>query len=251
MSNQQPPRKPIKLTPFDVMSNWLYADPVAGAQKRPHFQLKILGNVPRFIVKTKVPDDRDYGKIEFNTDIYTFMVIIDAIRDLGEGKEEGSMMVEYNDHIFVNGQRSERPVTKATIKLGVDRETSRVYIAVLGHNRPKIQFFFGPSNFHAVKHGDGSDRDVAEISRRYARACASAWSKMAMGLIKDNFDEDAKNVAKPMGGPNQQGGGQRQGGGNNYGGQRQGGGGGGQAPAPAPAAAPDVGSFDDFGDDAW
>ena len=241
MSNQ-PARKPIKLTPFDVMSNWLYADPVAGAQKRPHFQLKVLGNVPRFIVKTKVPDDKDYGKIEFHTDVYTFMVIIDAIRDLADGKDDAAMMVEYNDHIFINGARSERPVTKATIKLGVDKDSGRIYIAVLGHQRPKIQFFFGPSNFHAAKNGDGSERDQGEVSRRYARACANAWADMAMGLVRSNFDEDAKNVAKPMGPPGQ-GGGQR----NNYGGgQRQGGGGQQQQ-----RSAPDVGNFDDFGDDAW
>lgn len=246
--NNQPNRAPIKLTPLDVFSNWLYAEPVAGATKRANFRLKVLGNVPRFIVKTNVPDDKNNGRIEFNTDIATFAVVVDFINDLAEGKEEGSYTLEYNDHVFSSGgQRSEKPVTKATIKIGKEKDTGRIFIAVLGYNRPKIQFFFGPSNFHALKSGDGSELDAGFVSQRYAKACAKSWSEQVINLINANFDEDAKNVAKAPAPPGQQGGGQ----------QRQGGGGG-QRPqqqAPAPAAqggsAP-VGSFeDDFGDDAW
>lgn len=236
MSNQgQPARTPVPLTQFDVFSNWLYADaPIAGAQKPGNFRLKVLGNVPRFTVKTNVPDDKDYGKIDFQTDVPTFMAVIKLIEDLAEGREEGSFTLEYNDHVFTSGgQRSEKPVTKASIKIGKEKDSGRIYIAVLGYNRPKIQFFFGPAKRHELKAGDGSALDIGFVSRVYARACAKSWSEIAVGLLNQNFDKDAKNVPKPMGPP--QGNQQQQ--------QRQ-------APTPAPAA--DVGSFtDDFGDDAW
>jgi|TARA_B100002019_G_scaffold286201_1_gene296295 hypothetical protein len=234
-------RKPIPLTQFDVFSNWLYADaPVAGAQKPGNFRLKVIANVPRFIVKTNVPDDKDNGRIEFQTDIPTFMAVIKLVEDLAEGREEGSFTLEYNDHVFgAGGQRSEKPVTKASIKIGKDKESGRIYIAVLGYNRPKIQFFFGPAKRHDLKGGDGSVLDAGFVSRTYARACVKSWSEMALKLLNDNFDKDAKNVAKPPAPPQGQGGGNGyQGGGNN---QRQ------QA-ASAPA---NVESFDDFGDDAW
>lgn len=247
MSNQdQPNRAPIKLTQFDVFSNWMYADaPVAGAQKPGTFRLKVLGNVPRFIVKTNVPDDKDYGKIEFNTDVPTFMAVIKLIEDLAEGREEGSFTLEYNDHVFMaGGQRSEKPVTKASIKIGKDKDSGRIYIAVLGYNRPKIQFFFGPAKRHDMKGGDGSAIDPGFVSRTYARACAAAWSELAMGLLNQNFDKEAKNVAKPMGPPQGNNGGGQGGGGQRQNYQQQA-----ATPEPAPA---NVGSFtDDFGDDAW
>lgn len=197
----------------DVMSNWLYADPVTGSQKRPNFRLKTLGNVPRFIVKTNVPDDRDNGRIEFHSDLATFSVIVSFLERLGKGEDEGTYTFEYNDHIFIKGQRSEKPVTKASIKIGVDKTTGRIYIAVLGYNRPKIQFFFGPSNYHAMKAGDGSELDVGLVSRAYALGCAREWAVRIPMMLVNEFNPDAKNVAKAPGAP---GGGQQQGGGNNY-----------------------------------
>lgn len=253
MSNQMQNRAPIPLTQHDVFTNWMYADPVNGAQKRPSFRMKVLGNVPRFIVKTNVPDDKNHGKIEFNTDIETFAAITTLLADLGEGKLEGSYSFEYNDHIFTNGQRSDKPVTKATIRLGKDAESGRIYIAVLGYQRPMIRFFFGPSDRHALKNGDNSDTDQSFISKTYARACAAWWSNITYGLLNQHFDENARNVAKApaqggqgggFGGNNQrQGGGGNQGG-NSYGNTHGGGNGGGGGSF----GGGNVDSFDDFGD---
>lgn len=253
MSNQgHQNRAPVPLSQHDVFTNWLYADPVEGGQKRPNFRLKVIGNVPRFIVKTNVPNDKNNGRIEFHTDIETFTVVTKLLDDVATGKEEGPFVLEYNDFIFTQGQRSDKPVTKATIRIGKEANTGRIYIAVLGYQRPKIQFFFGPSDRHALKAGDGSAGDEAFISRMYARACAAWWQNITFGLLNQHFDENARNVAKPPAGPGgggnnyggNQGGGNQGGGGNNYG-NNYGNGGGNNAPA---ASGGSVDSFDDFSD---
>lgn len=232
----QPNRAPIKPNPLDVMSTWIFGEPVAGATKRPNFRLKVIGNVPRFTVKTNVPDDRDHGRIDFNCDLATFTVIMNFIEALGKGTEEGTYTLEYNDHVFVNGQRSDKPVTKASIKVGKDSSTGRIFIAVLGYNRPKIQFFFGPSNYHALKAGDGSVIDEGLVSRSYAVSFARSMMELVPQLLVSEFNADAKNVAKAPTGP-----GGQQGGGNNYN-QRP------QAPAPQANAA----SFEsEFGGGDW
>jgi len=228
MAEQPNNRPPLQPTVFDVMSNWMFAEPVAGATKRANFRIKVMGNVPRMVVKTNVPDDKNNGRIDFNMDTQTFAVIVSKIRRLAEGTATGGFergfQMEYNDD-FIAGKKLDKAVTVATVKVGKD-ENGRIYIAVLGYNRPKIRFFFGPSKYHALKFADGSDVTDADVSCDFALGWCDFVAPLVMELLNERFDPDAKNVAKAPsqqgGGYNNQGGGQRQGGG----GQSQGGGGG-------------------------
>jgi hypothetical protein len=223
----------------------MFAEPVASGNKRPNFRVKVIGNVPRFVVKTNVPEDRNNGRIDFNMDLPTFGAIMSRLQKLADGGDD-SFTFEYNDD-FVGGKKLDKPVTVASVKGGRDRETGRIYIAVLGYNRPKVQFFFGPSKFHAMKHGDGSDVSAAEVSNAYCAGFITMYSKVVAELLVSEFNEDAKNVAKAPGaqGDGGQGGGGYQnrgdGGGQNYN-QNSGGG----APAPSGESFKDAGSFDDF-----
>jgi len=237
MAEQFQNRPPIKPNSLDVMSTWMFAEPVASGNKRPNFRVKVIGNVPRFVVKTNVPEDRNNGRIDFNMDLPTFGAIMSRLQKLADGGDD-SFTFEYNDD-FVGGKKLDKPVTVASVKGGRDRETGRIYIAVLGYNRPKVQFFFGPSKFHAMKHGDGSDVSAAEVSNAYCAGFITMYSKVVAELLVSEFNEDAKNVAKAPGA--QGGGGQGDGGGQNYN-QNSGGG----APAPSGESFKDAGSFDDF-----
>lgn len=241
---EQQQRKPIPLNALDVMSTWMFAEPIAGGQKRPNFRMKVVGNVPRFVVKTNVPDDKNYGRIDFNCDLPTFAAIFAKLSDIATGKDEGSYTFDFIDHIFVNGQRSAEPLVQASVRIGKDKETGRVYLAVLGHQRPKIQFFFGPSKFHTVKRGDGSELTPAEVSAIYAIGFVQGYAPIIQQLLVTEFSEDAKNVAKPMGAPGA--GGQQAGAGGYQ--QRQGGGGGGyqKSAAPTSKAGDFAEEFDDF-----
>lgn len=215
---EQQQRPPIKPTPLDVMSTWLFTEPTAGATKRPNFRVKVIGNVPRFVVKTNVPDDKNNGRIDFNMDVSTFAVIMHKIEELAKGGDTG-YDIEYVDD-FIAGKKLDKPVTIATVKVGRDRSNGKIFIAVLGYQRPKIQFFFGPSKFHAIKNSDGSDLSEADVSNAYAMGFVKSFSPIVYNLLVEEFNPDAKNVAKA---PAQQGGGGGYGG--NQGSNNSGGGG--------------------------
>lgn len=202
---EQQNRPPIKPTVFDVMSNWMFADPVAGATKRPNFRVKVLGNVPRLVVKTNVPDDKNNGRIDFNMDTATFAVIMNKLEELGKGGSE-SYNFEYNDD-YLAGKKLDKQLTIATTKIGRDPQTGRVYIAVLGYERPKIQFFFGPSKYHAIKRGDGSELTEEELSNAYTLGFVKWVAPLVHNLLVSEFNPDAKNVAKAPTAPGQGGGG--------------------------------------------
>lgn len=232
---EQTPRPPIKLTALDVMSNWLYSEgPIQGASRRANIRLKVLGNVPRIVVKTNVPDDKNNGRIEFKTDAPTMAVIFSTLMALGDGTaSKDHYDFEYNDYIFKDGKRSDNRLTLATCRIGVDRQSERIYIAVLGYNRPKVQFFFGPSEFHKVKTG-GEELSQAEVSRAYAMGFARTFSNQVDHLLVSNFDPEARNVPKP---PPEADGGQQ--------GNSRPSGGGGNKPA-APGGFEDAEGFDDW-----
>lgn len=249
MAYEQPQRAPSPLTIFDVMSNWLFADPVQGAHKRPNIKIKPMGNVPRIIVKTNVEGDRNNGRIDFNTDLATFAAAMHALRQMAEGTSKHDLLnFDYTDD-FVAGKKLDKPMLLSTLQIGRDKDTERLYIAIIAHQRPRIQFFFGPSKFHGIRLRDGAPLPLGELSSAYAIGFLEPACHMLYNLLSGSaFDENAKNVAKP---PAMQGGGG--GGGNSYGGgqqQRQQGGGGGyqgggQQQRPQQAPAP---SFDDIPD---
>lgn len=219
MSNAPAPT----LNVFSVMSNWMFADPVEGATKRPSMRVGVFGNVPRITVKTNLPNDLNHGKIDFNMDLATFAVGMAYLQDLVEGKDVPSeLKLEYQDD-FVAGKKLDKIITLATWVIGKASD-GRIYMAVISSQaqRPRIRFFFGPTKYHNIKNGDGSQVGADKISAAYARGFARSSEQLVYILLGGpSFDPNAKNVANPA---NFGGGGGQQGGGKSYGG------GGGQRP---------------------
>ncbi|MNF23937.1 hypothetical protein D3C85_190360 [compost metagenome] len=247
----QPVRPALDPNILDVMSNWLFTDPVPGAAKRPNFRIKVLGNVPRITVKTNVDNDKNHGKIDFQTDLATFGTIIALALDMAEGRDDSDgYSWDYKDD-FLAGKKLDREMIISTLQIGRDRESGRMYISVMSgdKSRPRIQFWFGPTKYHDIRHRDGSPLAPKKLSESFARGFLKPMSKMVYELLITTFNPDAKNVAKAMvpgAGGGGGGGYQQQGrGGNNYGGGNSGGGnsyGGGQSRPPANDAV----DFDDF-----
>lgn len=217
MSDNQQQRAPLKLNIFDVMSNWLFADPVPGSSRRPNLRVKVLGNVPRITVKTNVDGDKNNGKIDFQTDLPTFAVALHRLREMAEGRDTSEgYNFDYEDD-FLNGKKLDKKIIISSLQIG-RAEDGRLYIAVLSgdKSRPRIQFFFGPSKYHNIRRRDGSALTAAELSSNYAIGFLEPASKMVSQLLIDNFDENAKNVAKPPVQGGQGGGGYNGGGNRNY-----------------------------------
>lgn len=221
MSNAPAPT----LNVFSVMSNWMFADPVEGAQKRPSMRVGVYGNVPRITVKTNLPNDLNHGKIDFNMDLATFSVGMAYLQDLVEGKDvPPEWKFEYQDD-FVAGKKLDKVITISTWVIGKAQD-GRIYMAVISGQtqRPRIRFFFGPTKYHNIKNGDGSQVSADKISAAYARGFARSTEQLAYILLGGpSFDPNAKNVANPANFNGGQGGG-------NGGGYNKGGNGGGGRP---------------------
>lgn len=209
MSQQNFPAPVLNV--FSVMSNWMFADPVEGSQKRPSMRVGVFGNVPRITVKTNVQNDINHGKIDFNMDLATFAVGMAYLQDLVEGKDvPQEQKFEYQDD-FVAGKKLDKIITLATWVIGKATD-GRIYMAVISsqQQRPRIRFFFGPTKYHDIKNGDGSQVGADKISAAYARGFARSSEQLVYILLGGpSFDPNAKNVANPanFGGGGGQGGG--------------------------------------------
>lgn len=226
MSQQNFPAPVLNI--FSVMSNWMFADPVDGSNKRPSIRFGVYGNVPRITVKTNVQGDMNHGKIDFNMDLATFAVGMAYLNDLAENKPgvDPELKLEYQDD-FVAGKKLDRVMTISTWVIGKATD-GRIYMAVISsqQSRPRIRFFFGPTKYHNLKSGDGSPLSPEKMSQAYARGIGRSVEPMVLQLLTGQaFDPNAKNVANPANFNGGGGGQQRQGGGgggynNNGGGQR-------------------------------
>lgn len=214
---EQNNRPPITPNALDVMSTWMFAPPVHEGSKRPNLRVKVVGNVPRIVVKTNVDGDKNNGRIDFNTDTPTFSAMLSALSRLIRGEIDKADFDYIDD--FVAGKKLDKKMTLATLKIGRTKEDGRIFMAVIGYERPKIQFVFGPSQYHNVK-VNGEELSPKEISEYYAESFIRWAGELVMNLLVSEFNPDGKNVAKA---PNMQ----NQGQGGNGGGYNNRGGGGG------------------------
>lgn len=227
MSQGQMPA--ITLNAFSVMSTWLYAPPVQGSSKRPSIRFNVRGNVPTVVVKTGVDGDENHGKIDFRTDLATFAAALHYAKNLANnvpGTPTKRVFIYQDD--FLAGKKMDKIVPLSKWEIGRAQD-GRVYMAVLSTktSRPRIPFYFGPSKYHSIQNGDGSEITPTEMSEAYAIGFLVPAEAVVYNMMVSQFDENAKNVANPanFGGGN--GGGNRpNGGNNNYSGNRGGNGGG-------------------------
>lgn len=216
MQQQQQNRPaPLPLNPFAVMSTWMYADPVEGATKRPNLRFDVIRNVPRITVRTNVPNDLNYGRIEFNTDLATFAAAMAYGQRLARGEDVPQEQRYVYQDDFVAGKRLDNVMTLSTLIIGREKDSGRIYIAVISsqQQRPRIRFFFGPSKYHNILNGDGSPLSPKDLSESYALGFLESAYSLVKTLLVTGFDPEARNVANPAAIQQQ---GQNRGGNNNY-----------------------------------
>jgi hypothetical protein len=133
------------------------------------------GNNGHLVVWTNDPEDQTEknanGKIGVKIpaqDYEKFLSLIDLAIDLPPGEKNGMDVIDYS---YYGRERSEKPEVQATIWVGKNKE-GEVWLSLISkdNSRPKIQFKFGKTMYHAFKHGDGQPFSDAETSVLAARA---------------------------------------------------------------------------------
>lgn len=180
-------------------------------------------NSPRIVVYTNVEADKatKSDQIQGELDIIQFEAFLTALEDAANPAIQFTQeVIELRNYIWMNGQRSEEPKTKAYLIVGRN-ENGTVYVSLkhFDPKRPAIKFEFGFSVYARMVANDGPV-EPAVASRRVARSMVKLWG----GYMRDVYKEKT-GLPQPR---QQQGGGGFGGNGGGFGGQKQGGGFGGQ-----------------------
>lgn len=202
-----------------------------GWKMQPRCVPSVYDNQPRFTVYTGVVNDMNNGRIEANMDGPTMFALLQGIRDVAEKKIEG-FRIENRNFTFSKSGRSDKPLLISTTVVGIDKDGC-MYMAILAYkeDRPRIQFRFGPTEFHCMLDTSGNPVDIGTQSRLFAHGWANMMEQFFARVMSVEYIsyEDIKKRkeanARNRGGNNYRGG---NGGGNNYNqnrNQSQGGGG--------------------------
>ncbi len=185
-------------------------------------------NNPRIIVYTRDPQDaeKDFGRIIAKLDLPTFFSLKELILKIIADPAESKYQVTNDNFTYAGDQKSEEPEQVSEIWVGRDANGG-IWISVVAKDRPRIRFFFKPSNFHHFRKADGTEFSEREYGDVFAAGHMDMLSKMMAATAVAEFVP----VERPEGGWPRSGGfnkgggnGYNRGGGNN--GYRGGGGGG-------------------------
>ncbi|MCY1289357.1 hypothetical protein D9M68_19930 [compost metagenome] len=203
-----------------------------GMEGEPTLRPAYYENNPRLVVKTKVPNDKNHGKIEAALSNHAFFAVMRAVEAVANSKEPCIMMMDNKGHRFVDKKRDPNPSIMSSIKIEKGANGVVSICISAGKNRPLIEFPFLDTTYHNFRDGAGV-MGVATASRLYALAWVDVMREYMGKVIERHYKRPAwmdRNNGGGQGGGNNnwgnrggQGGGQQQGGGG-WGGNNSGGG---------------------------
>lgn len=150
-----------------------------GGRGRPTLAVGLHKNQPRLDVYTNDPNDKiDNGRIRAAMDTPTFFGLLELLNLAIEADGKFMRAVQNRGYSFRGGKRSESPETLSTTIVGKE-DDGRIYIEVVAERRPRIKFYFLPSNWHHLMDQSGNKLSEAEVTVIYAKA----WLKIMQQLI--------------------------------------------------------------------
>jgi len=199
--------------------------PTDGATRNPSLGFQVRKNNPQIVVRTQVPNDKEFGKITAQMtapDLHALAALIERVANGPAGKKE---VMKNLARRFINGKRSD-PMPDTLIHVGKD-EKGVVWIAVQSwdKSRPLIRFPFGPTEMTQLLHEDGTNWGLDEVSQVYATGWVTIIRSIVSHVVVNEYVEPPPRDNGQGGGGYNNGG--NRGGGGGWGGNNQGGGGGG------------------------
>lgn len=214
--NNKPPRAE---TIFDDPSLALKAARTGDMEGEPTLRPAVFENNPRLVVKTKVPNDRNNGKIEAAMSGRAWGSFLRELEMLANNPAPDKVFLDNKGHRFVDKKRDPNPSLMSCICIEkADNGVITLTISA-GKNRPLIPFPFLDCTYHQWREANGQAMTLARSSQLYALGWVDEMRLLMNAVRAANYVKPAwmERFAQQR---QQQGGGQ---GGNSYGG---GGGGG-------------------------
>lgn len=205
-----------------------------GMEGEPTLKAAVYENNPRLVVRTRVPNDRNNGKIEAAMSNRAFFSVLRALEEVANHQGPTKIFMDNQGHRFVDKKRDPNPSIMSCICIE-KLENGVVGITIsAGNKRPLIPFYFIDCTYHQWRGADGNKMSIGEGSRLYALGWIDMIRKYVPIVIADHYQKPAWMTRNQGGGGNfggngggnwnNNGGGN--GGGNNW--QNRNGGGGGQ-----------------------
>jgi len=226
-----------------------------GMEGEPTLRPAYYENNPRLVVKTRVPNDKNHGKIEAALSNRAFFSVLRALEFVANSEQPIVVFLDNKGHRFVDKKRDPNPSIMSCIKLEKNNEGVISICISAGKNRPLIEFPFLDCTYHNFRDQQGS-MPVALASKFYCQGWIDVVREYLPKVIEKNYAKPAWMTRREQnnngGGGNNWGGGNRNGGGgnswgnNNNGGNRNGGGGGSWGGNGGGQAAPQVSGGSDF-----
>lgn len=202
-------------TIFDDPSLALKAAKVGDMEGEPTLRPGVYENNLRFVVRTRVPNDRNNGKIDAATSNRAFFSVLRAVEEVAEHKGPTKIFMDNKGHRFVDKKRDPNPMIMSCIMVEkTDNGTITLTISA-GKNRPLITFPFLDCTYHQFRGADGGPMQIEQASRLYAQGWVDELRMLGPIVIADNYKKPAWMTRNQGGGGNFNGGGQQQGGGGN------------------------------------
>lgn len=97
--------------------------------------------------------ENNFGKLTARLGGTVFYTLLNLLK-AAKGKESGWKIGLQNFHNYVNGQRVDKPQHVNDVMVGVDGDGC-VWMTIVENGRESVRFFFGPTDWHNWKKGDG------------------------------------------------------------------------------------------------
>lgn len=207
-------------TILDDPSLALKAKKQDGMEGEPTLRPAYYENNPRLVVKTRVPNDKNHGKIEAALSNRAFFSVLRALELVAESAGPCQVFLDNKGHRFVDKKRDPNPSIMSMIKLEKSQEGVISICISAGKNRPLIEFPFLDCTYHQFRDAQGT-MPVAVASKLYCLGWIDVVREYLPVVIEKNYAKPAWMQRREQ----NNGGGGNNWGGNNGGGQRQGGGG--------------------------
>lgn len=203
---------------FDIAKLRLSAPTPGAPGQKASLQLTLVKNMPRFLVWTNDPAEKDdakkgYGKINGNLDPVALTAFWQIVKEVIAAPGATKMAVANKGYKYFGKERSETPLVLNHLICGKN-EDGCIWMMVSEKGRPQIPFEFRMPEWHTMLDASGNPVDIAIESRIVANGWVDLMASLMHVMIADNYEEPP---------PRDQNGGR---GGYNGGGNRGGGGGG-------------------------
>ena len=214
MSEQQTNQKPETI--LDDPSLSLKANRADGMEGEPTLRPSYYENNPRLVVKTKVPNDKNFGTIDAKLSNRAFYSVLRALEFVAESNSPVVIFLDNKGHRFIDKKRDPNPSIMSCIKLEKNQEGVISICISAGKNRPLIEFPFLDCAYHNFRDASGA-MPVGMASKFYALGWIDVMREFLPKVLEKNYAKPAWMTRNSGGGA--WGGGQQQQ--NNWGGQQQ------------------------------